>query len=528
MNNKTLFTWLGMTDLRASRGELSDGGLGPIGEAVEKLDFSEIHILSDMDKSANFAYSEWVSKLTSMKIVIHPCTLSSPMNFSDIYEATVAVLEEVLNSSKDTTEKNSHTNELTNYPTSKCVFHISPGTSAMAAIWIILAKTAYPAELIQSSPEEGVKTVSIPFDISADYNPAVLFGKNEDILRISQGLPPKAPEFNDIIYRCAAMKEAVMRSRIVAMHEMPVLINGESGTGKELFARAIHASSLRKGGPFVEVNCGAVPKNLFESEFFGYEKGAFTGANTAKKGYFEEADGGTLFLDEIGELPLQAQVKLLRVLQEKKVSRVGSRKSQAVDFRIVCATHKNLMKAVSEGEFREDLFHRIAIGVLQLPPLRERQGDLSLLIDHFIDEINCEFRKVHGDAWKNRKLSAGARNALLHHSWPGNIRELRNTVSRLILWSMHETISVKEVKGAIFANFADDKPEKGGLYSAERVAEPGFSLEKFLGEIAVEHIEKALIECNGRKSAAAKMLGFANYQTMDNWLRKFSRMKENK
>ena len=429
------------------------------------------------------------------------------------------VIKKVTGGIRDGIEASSFNHTKKRLKNDKIVFHISPGTSAMATTWIILAKTAYPAELIQTSPENGVQIVSVPFDISAEFNPAMLFSKDDEILRISLGLPPKVAEFDDIIYRCAAMKKAVMRSRIVALHHMPVLLNGESGTGKELFARAIHASSLRKNGPFIEVNCGAIPETLFESEFFGYEKGSFTGANSTKNGYFEEADGGTLFLDEIGELPLQAQVKLLRVLQEKKVSKVGSTNSKAVDFRIVCATHKNLIRAVSEGSFREDLFHRIAIGVLQLPALRERQGDLSLLIDHFVDEINCEFRKVHGDVWKNRKLSIDGRNTLLHHNWPGNIRELRNTISRIILWSESEVISAKDIKEAIFVDIGHkntkeciDIPSLGS----------GFKLQDYLHSLGIKYIQKALEESDGNKSKASKLLGFANYQTMDNWIKRGS------
>lgn len=505
---KSMFCWLGRTDLRAFRGELDEGALGPIGQAAKDMVFSEIHLLSDMKDSINSAYSKWLKQFTTATIAIHKCELSSPMNFSEIYEAVSSVLKKAAN-------VGAHR-----------VFHISPGTSAMAAIWIILSKTEFPAELIQSSPEEGVKVISIPFEMAAEYNSGLFLGKDDEILRISRGLPPEAPEFESIIHQCAAMKDAVMKSRIVALHDIPVLINGESGTGKELFARAIHASSLRNNGPFVEVNCGAIPESLFESEFFGHEKGAFTGAEFAKKGYVESADGGTLFLDEIGELPLQAQVKLLRMLQERKVTRVGATKSREVDFRIICATHRNLMKGVSEGNFREDLFHRIAIGVLKLPPLRERHGDISLLVDAFIEDLNLEFGGVHPERWVDKKLSVNARSALLRYEWPGNIRELRNTLSRLILWSANNTITTKDLKNAIFADSYDDTNLRKGLYSEEVLMEPGFKLEKFIGGIALEYIEKALKKCDGKKSAAAKMLGFSNYQTLDNWLKKHKNSQE--
>jgi transcriptional regulator with PAS, ATPase and Fis domain len=307
----------------------------------------------------------------------------------------------------------------------------------------------------------------------------------------------------------------------VALHNIPVLINGESGTGKELFARAIHASSPRKMGPFIEVNCGAIPENLFESEFFGHEKGAFTGAVAMKQGYIESADGGTLFLDEIGELPLYAQVKLLRVVQEQAVVRVGATEAIKVNVRIISATNRNLMIEVAEKRFREDLFHRLAIGIIQLPSLRERQGDLGLLIEYFIADINQEFEKINETVWVKRKLSAGAKNQLLQYSWPGNIRELRNTITRLILWAQRETITVKDVAGAIFRQ--PNEVEKSLL--TEQLANltvdsQGFKLKQVLSEIAGQFIDKALAETNGNKSQAAKLLGFNNYQTLDNWQKK--------
>ncbi len=563
-NSRILFTWLGMTDLRASQGELSGGNLGPIGQAVETFKFSEVHLLSDMEESANLAYCEWLQGLSDAEIVIHPHRLSSPMNFSEIYEAVVETLQKVENNpllrsgtgrvgQEKASEATSPTGRSKNarrdvesgtvvqgqvpeereykLATSsnhkkyksfnhQIVYHISPGTSAMAAIWIILAKSAYPAELIQSSEEEGAKIISVPFEIAADYNPALILGHDDDILRISQGLPPEAPEFDAIIHRCREMKDAVTKSRIVAMHDIPVLITGESGTGKELFARAIHASSKRKNGPFIEVNCGAIPENLIESEFFGHKKGAFTGAVSDRSGYIESANGGTLFLDEIGELPLNAQVKLLRVLQEKSVTKVGASEPSDVDIRIISATNRKLIEEVAEGQFREDLFHRIAIGVFQLPSLRERRGDLNLLIDHFVIEINCEFRKINGELWKDRKLSANARNALLQHSWPGNIRELRNTLSRILLWSRNSTIRTREVADAIFAK--PQVEESSSLFNPALLDQPDFKLDNLLGNIAVEYIEEALKKTGGNKSRASKLLGFSNYQTLNNWLQKYS------
>ena len=228
-------------------------------------------------------------------------------------------------------------------------FHLSPGTPAMAAVWIILAKTRFPAELIESSRQHGVRTASVPFDISADYLPDLLRQPDRELERLSAGLPPAAPEFDAIIHRGGVMQRAILRARRIAPRSVPVLIEGETGTGKELMARAIHRTSPRRERPFIAVDCGALPPELVESELIGHEKGAFTGADRMRKEYFEVAGGGTLFLDEVGELPAPVQVKLLRVLQEGEVVRVGATKPIGIDVRVIAATNRTLTQEVRPG-----------------------------------------------------------------------------------------------------------------------------------------------------------------------------------
>ncbi len=233
--------------------------------------------------------------------------------------------------------------------------------------------------------------------------------------------------FQDIISKSSKMHEIFQLIRDIASLKSTVLIQGESGTGKELVARAIHYSGDRAKKPFVSVSCAALAETLLESELFGYEKGAFTGANTQKKGKFELADGGTIFLDEIGDISPKLQMDLLRVIQEKKFYRVGGSDELCVDVRVIAATNKDLMKAVNTGEFREELFYRLNVINIQIPPLRERREDIPLLVRHFIEQISHELGKEVNDITEN------AMRGLIDYNWPGNVRELENTIERAIV-----------------------------------------------------------------------------------------------
>jgi transcriptional regulator with PAS, ATPase and Fis domain len=300
------------------------------------------------------------------------------------------------------------------------------------------------------------------------------------------------------------------------MRSLPVLIEGESGTGKELLAKAIANEGSRRGKPFRVINCGAIPSELLESELFGHEKGAFTGATRDRAGYFEEAHTGTLFLDEVGELPLHAQVKLLRVLQESEVTRIGSSKPRKIDVRIIAATNRNLAEEVAHGRFREDLFYRLAVVVLKVPPLRERQGDIGLLIDTLLDRVNEECAQEPG--YVHKKLSVGARNLLLNHPWPGNVRELQNTLRRAAVWSEGPTITERDARDALLPSARrtqglsqNDDVDLGG----------GVDLPAMMAAMAKRHLESALRASNGNKRKAAELLGLPSYQTLSNWAKRY-------
>ncbi len=241
-------------------------------------------------------------------------------------------------------------------------------------------------------------------------------------------------KFEDILGNCEQIRELFGLLKRVAPTNVTVLIYGESGTGKELVARAIHYQSLRRGKAFVAINCGAIPENLLESELFGYEKGAFTGAYTTRKGKLEVADGGTIFLDEIGELSPLLQVKLLRFLQEREIERVGGRQPIKLDIRVLAATNRDLKKEVERGNFREDLYYRLSEVSITLPPLRERGDDIILLATHFLNKFSQEHKKAI------RGFSKEAMRAMLEYEWPGNIRELENKIKRAIIMAQDKVI----------------------------------------------------------------------------------------
>ena len=500
MNMNLLFCWLGATDLRASAGD-AETGIGPVAQAVEVESYNEVVLLNNWAEDVAQKYVDWLRQRTTAQIILQHVSLSSPTDFGEIYQAAARSISEKINEHGE----NVH-----------LVFHLSPGTPAMAAVWILLAKTRFPADLIESSKEHGVRPVTIPFDISADFIPDFFRKPDQNLERLAAGLPDSAPEFDDIIHRSEIMQRIILKARRIAPRSIPVLIEGESGTGKELFARAIHDAGPRKDHPFIAINCGAIPSELVESELFGHEKGAFTGATSRRIGHFEAAHKGTIFLDEIGELPKEMQVKLLRTLQEGEVKRIGASKARKIDVRIIAATNRNLIEAVSQGSFREDLFYRLAVAVIKLPPLRERAGDISLLVDTFLERINRE--SAHEPAYRQKKISANAKNLLLNHPWPGNVRELQNTLTRAAVWSLDEELSEEDIREALL-------PVPGSTMNSENILncplEQGIDLPGIMKTVAVHYLEKGMAQAHGNKTKAAKILGLPSYQTLTNWLKKY-------
>jgi DNA-binding NtrC family response regulator len=295
------------------------------------------------------------------------------------------------------------------------------------------------------------------------------------------------------------MREALGIMKKVSNSPATVLIAGESGTGKELIARAIHYNSLRRTKPFIALNCSAIPENLFESELFGYEPGAFTGASTRKIGLFEAANHGTLFLDEIGDMPLMMQSKLLRVLQDKEIRRLGGKEPIAINVRIISATNKDLEKELIRNSFREDLYYRLRVVTIQLPSLRERKEDIPELVDFFMTRYNKEFGK------RIKGVHDSALRALSEYAWPGNIRQLESVIERAVILSDHENIRLDDIKSELRTSLQTD----------------AFNLELTDEGINFEELEKALLrkamaKSNGVVARAAKLLGMS-YKTF--WYR---------
>ncbi len=295
-------------------------------------------------------------------------------------------------------------------------------------------------------------------------------------------------EFELVIGKSPAMQQILDIVRRVSPTESTVLITGESGTGKELIAREIHRHSRRRNAPFVVVDCGALVETLFESELFGHVKGSFTGAHETKHGRFEVADGGTIFFDEISNIGPNIQAKLLRVIQEREVTRIGSSRPIKVDVRILAATNENLAELVRKGRFREDLFYRLNVVPLHLPPLRQRKEDIPLLAEHFLQKYNRRSKKLI------KGISPRAMKALIEYDWPGNIRELENTIERAVVLARGEVIDLDDLL-------------THGISAKVSFAPPWLSTTNTLAEVEKEYIKAVLQEQKGNKSAAAKILG---------------------
>jgi len=492
MAKKVLVSWVGITDINMIANEAD---LGPLESVMSEVIFDTVYALTDKPESEMATYFASLAK--KHKSAIHPIfvDLRNPTHYGDISAAMSSLISKIreTHASKDIT------------------IQVSSGTPSMTAVSILLGKKL-GFKFLQSTREQGVIEPDLPFDIAADFH-----SSKDDTTKLSSlfiGEAPDTAAFSNIITQSPEVETLKQKAAIIAKRNVPVLITGETGTGKELFAKAIHNSSRRAHKPLLILNCGAIPKDLIDTTLFGHVKGAFTGATAAKEGYFSQANGGTLFLDEFGELPLDSQVRLLRVIQQGTLTPVGSTNEQKVDVRIITATNKDLAHEVIEGRFREDLFYRIAIGVLHLPPLRHRSGDITHLAKALLEQINQEAK--HEKEYIHKKFSANAINFISQQPWAGNVRELQATILRATLWQAGNVLNDDDIAQSLISSTR--KSEN----IMDRDLHQGFDINEVISELTKSYVVKAMELSHGNKSKAASLLGLKNYQTLNNWIEKYN------
>lgn len=363
----------------------------------------------------------------------------------------------------------------------------------------VIMMTAYasPKSAIEAMKLGAYNYISKPFDVDelrAQAQGALeKTGLEKENVYLKQQLEQRFG-FSNIIGRSPRMQEIFSLIERVAKTTSTVLVRGESGTGKELIARAVHQASPRASARFLSINCGALPENLLESELFGHEKGAFTGAVREKKGLFHEADGGTLFLDEIGEMTPSMQVKLLRALQDKRIRRVGGSQEDPVDVRIIAATNRDLAERIETGDFREDLYYRINVIPIHLPPLRQRREDIPLLVDFFIKKFS-EAMALDGP----KPISTEALKALEQYEWPGNVRELENTIERALALALEDRLTTRDLPPQVLS-------QTGGMADPVVLPDDGLDLEAHLDDIRRRMMQQALERTGGVQTQAAELL----------------------
>ena len=496
MTKEALVCWVGGRDFKAAE-EVGEQ-LGPVLSTLRARPHRQVHLLYNYPAERVEAYRDWLISQIEVDVHLYRAKLESPVHYGDIYREASQLLSRLLDEIGE----------------EQLSVLVSPGTPQMHAVWLLMCKTTRKVPMLEASEEQGVGDVEVPFDIAADFIPSLLAESDATLRRLSSGQTATPPAFAEIITQSPVLKAQIIKAQRVAERDIPVLILGESGTGKELFARAIHAASRRggeTGSELVSVNCGAISQELVDSELFGHKRGAFTGAERDKAGYFEVADGGTIFLDEFGELPAETQVRLLRVLNDGTFSRVGDTEERKVNVRVIAATNRDLMAEMVDGNFREDLFYRVAVGVINLPPLREREGDLMLLTDKLLEGINNEALDLDA-RYKHKKLSAKARNIIKSHGWPGNVRELQASLTRASVWSGGETITEREMREALL-----DRPAKAGDLLG-RALDNTFDIQELIKQLKKHYIKKSLAETGDNKTKAAEKLGLNNYQTLNKWM----------
>jgi len=459
---------------------------GPILTLLKARQFRQVFLFSTPNTHKNTQETESIIAAHHPSIVLKVIELSiiDPTDYLEIIRSLRRHINDILD----------------NTGNDRISISVSSGTPQMHACWLLLAASGeIPAHIINVRPPRFVTDrhpLLSEIDFASPEFPVIRSGSSPlesynveprdfQTAIAKMGIVGDHPLMTRALETCAALAES----------DMPILILGESGTGKELIARLVHHLSSRAIEGFVPLNCAAIPKDLFESILFGHKKGAFTGASQDNPGKFDTADKGTIFLDEIAELPPAIQPKLLRTLQDGYIEPIGSKKPHKVDARIIAATNQNLKKAIKNGTFREDLFFRLNVGVIDLPSLRERRSDIPRIALHILDKVNERLRKP-------KRLSNDSLKVLQLRAWPGNVRELENTIERTAWLVKKDTIEPADLV------FVESAEEKGNLIHPPDLAE-GFSLEEYLVTTRKVILERALEVSGGNQSRAARLLGIS-------------------
>lgn len=491
----TLLTWLGTKDLDNMLND-TNAAISTIATKSEQP-FDKIVILSNKDEDKWSHFERFLKKRMAIvnrpnqDIQVHKAHINSPIDYQSIAKVTDKWISK-LSDEADTLSIN-----------------LTSGTPAMTTLSVLIGKGKSNTHFLQATPSNELIPVKIPLDFAQAY----VQSASKSIASKATSEPNFHNAFNNLTNHSSAMKITVSKAQKISASEVPALILGETGTGKELMANAIHLGSLRSSKPIRIINCGALAENIVDSTLFGHKKGAFTGAEKDHPGLFEQADGGTLFLDEVGELPLSIQVKLLRALQQGEITRLGDTKSIYVDVRIIAATHQDLSSLVSQGRFREDLFYRLAVGIIEMPALRNRIEDIPDIVNQLVDQINQSSSKH--PSYKSKQISDKGIKFIGSQSWLGNIRELWSTLNRAFLWSDNTIIDQYDISNSLINRQKYDVAHNITMSMNDKV-----DIVQLTDEIQKNYVKAALKASGNVKKQATQMLGLKDHQTLSNWMKR--------
>ncbi len=499
-------SWIGDNDLNYS---VINDNIGPIAALMNSKyaqKINEFHLIHDHHRPVELIkYKKLIKRLyPELVIYFHEASLEDPTDYKNIYTNVKKIIYSI-----ETAYKGMDI----------CWhFHTSPGTNQMGSVWLLLASTFYNATLYQSfydkkNKRSEVKEVEVPFNIEVEYLPDLKKKTEQKLLNDFHSLP----EYKLIVHKSPLMQSLLKDASRIAALDIPVLITGESGSGKELFANVIHAASKRATNKICTLNCAAIHESTAEATLFGWSKGAWTGSYGEGAGLFKECENGTLFLDEIGDLSMETQAKLLRAIQFGEIRRVGDGRPYKVNVRIIAATNKNLIELVNSSKFREDLFYRINVGKIDIPPLRSRENDSWLIAITALNSINKEFAALDHD-YKYKKFSICAKKFILNNKWPGNIRELYHTIQRACIWTDSSAIDAESLARSV-THFNSLAAETSTYQKQYEISLP-VDLDKLLDGIKKTYVEQAVKLSGGNIVKASKMLGYKNYQTLSHYLKK--------